>query len=185
MGGAKESCDARARLAGDAKSGSNDDADSLLRELAAAPDRAPEVTPTRIAHFRILGRLGKGGMGVVYRAEDETLRRMVALKLLPDAAGDEEQKQRFLREARSAAAVTHPNVAVIHQVGEADGRIYIAMELVEGESLRERLKQGRLDTASARDLAVQIARGLSAAHDKGIVHRDLKPENVMITTAGV
>ena len=108
----------------------------------------------------------------------------MALKLLPDASGDEERKQRFFREARSAAAITHPNVAVVHQVGEADGRIYIAMELVEGENLRARLARERLDVAEALGLAVQIARGLSAAHEKGIVHRDLKPENVMLTPAG-
>ena len=124
-------------------------------------------------------------MGVVYRAEDETLRRTVALKLLSDTGGDEETRQRFLREARSAAAITHPNVATVYQVGEADGRPYIAMELVEGESLRTRLGRGRLDVAAARELATQMARGLAAAHGKGIVHRDLKPENVMITPEGV
>jgi eukaryotic-like serine/threonine-protein kinase len=144
-----------------------------------------EQDPTTVAHFRILGRLGQGGMGVVYLAEDEKLRRKVALKLLPDASRNEERRQRFLREARSAAAITHPNVAVIHQVDEADGRVYIAMELIEGESLRARLERGPLDLATAKELALQMARGLAAAHDKGIVHRDLKPENVMITPAGV
>ena len=124
-------------------------------------------------------------MGMVYRAEDETLRRTVALKLLPDAGGNEERRQRFLREARSAAAISHPNVAVVYQVGEAEGRIYIAMELVEGENLRARLVRGRLELSTAKDLAGQIARGLAAAHDKGIVHRDLKPENVMITPSGL
>src|ERR1017187_6587579 len=124
-------------------------------------------------------------MGVVYRAEDEKLRRAVALKVLPDTSGNEERRQRFLREARSAAAITHPNVAVVYAVDEADGRIYIAMELVEGENLRARLDRGRLDVAIAKELAEQIARGLAAAHEKGIVHRDLKPENVMITPPGV
>jgi serine/threonine-protein kinase len=164
---------------------SKDGADTFLRAIAAAPELPVESAPARIAHFRILGKLGQGGMGVVYRAEDEQLRRTIALKLLPDPSGDEEKKQRFLREARSAAAITHPNVAVVHQIGEVEGRIYIAMELVEGENLRARLDRGRLDVATARELAVQIARGLSAAHDKGIVHRDLKPENVMITPAGL
>ena len=144
----------------------------------------PASVPARIAQFRILGLLGRGGMGAVYRAHDETLRRDVALKLLP-TTGDEERRHRFLREARSAAALTHPNVAVIYEVGEDAGRIYIAMELIEGESLRQRMDRGRLDPASARGLAEQIARGLAAAHDKGIVHRDLKPENVMITREGV
>ncbi len=140
--------------------------------------------PESVAHFRILGRLGAGGMGVVYRAKDEALRRTVAVKLLRETGGDAETRQRFLREARSAAAITHPNVAVIYQVGEADGRLYIAMELVEGESLRTRLGRGRLDAAKACELATQMARGLAAAHEKGIVHRDLKPENVMITPDG-
>src|SRR5271163_4437529 len=125
--------------------------------------------PPRIAHFRIVSPLGRGGMGVVYRAEDETLRRIVALKLLPDTSGDEERRQRFLREARSAAAITHPNVATVYQVGEADGRIFIAMELVPGESPRERVNRGRLDLAAARELGTQIARGLAAAHEQGMV----------------
>jgi len=141
--------------------------------------------PARVAHFRILATLGQGGMGVVYRAEDEKLRRPVAIKLLQDTSGNEERRQRFLREARSAASITHPNVAVVHAVDEADGRIYIAMELVEGENLRDRMDRARLDLATAKDLAGQIARGLAAAHEKGIVHRDLKPENVMITPSGV
>ncbi len=165
---------------------SESEADSLLRAVAHAPERQPDgPDPTQVAHFRILGRLGQGGMGVVYRAVDETLRRTVALKLLRDTGGDAETRQRFLREARSAAAVTHPNVAIVHQVGEADGRPYIAMELVKGESLRARLGRGRLDVATARELAVQMARGLAAAHAEGIVHRDFKPENVMITPEGV
>ncbi len=144
-----------------------------------------DPAPSRIGPFRVIAPLGQGGMGVVYRAEDETLRRVVALKLLPDASGSDERRQRFLREARSAAAITHPNVATVYQVGEADGRVYIAMELVAGENLRERMARGRLDLETAKDLATQIARGLAAAHEQGIVHRDLKPENVMITPDGV
>ncbi len=151
-----------------------------MTEDAARPAGDPE----RIAQFRIVGRLGMGGMGVVYRAHDESLRRDVALKLLPEAGGDEERKQRFLREARSAAAISHPNVAVVHQVGEADGRVYIAMELVEGQNLRRWLDRERPSVPLALDIAGQIARGLAAAHLKGIVHRDLKPENVMITPSG-
>ena len=114
---------------------------------------------TTLGHYRIIGRLGQGGMGVVYRAEDEKLRRTVALKVLPDTSGNEERRQRFLREARSAAAITHPNVAVVHAVDEADGRIYIAMELVEGENLRARLDRGRLDLATAKDLACRLPAG--------------------------
>jgi serine/threonine protein kinase len=144
-----------------------------------------EAPPDRIAHFKILGELGRGGMGIVYRALDEKLRRTVAIKVLPNHSGDSERRQRFLREARSAAVITHANVAVIHQVEESDGRIFIAMELVDGESLRERLNRGRPDTATVRHLALQIAAGLSAAHERGIVHRDLKPENVMIARSGL
>ncbi|HEY8072462.1 MAG TPA: serine/threonine-protein kinase [Labilithrix sp.] len=172
-----------AKDGGDATSG--DTPDSFLRAVASTPERAPEAVPERIAHFRVLARLGGGGMGVVYRVRDETLWRDVALKLLPHDAGDGERRQRFLREARAAAGITHANVAVVHQVGEADGRVYIAMELVDGSTLRERLEGGPLERAVALDLAVQIARGLGAAHERGIVHRDLKPENVMITPAGV
>src|ERR1700689_5355170 len=154
--------------------------------VAGDADPATDVSdPTRVAHFCILGRLGAGGMGVVYRAEDETLQRAVALKLLPAAvSGDAERRQRFLREPRSAAALTHPNVPVVYQVGEDAGRIFIAMELVDGESLLDRLLRGPLDVATARELGAQIARGLAAAHEKGIVHRDLKPENVMVATGG-
>jgi len=123
-------------------------------------------------------------MGVVYRAHDESLRRDVALKVMP-RTGNEERRQRFLREARSAAGITHPNVAVVHQIGEDEGRIYIAMELVNGESLRQRLERGPFAEPTALQLAGQIAQGLAAAHDRGIVHRDLKPENVMITADGV
>ena len=102
-------------------------------------------------------------MGVVYRAEDEKLRRPVAIKVLQDTSGNDERRQRFLREARSAASITHPNVAVVYAVDEADGRVYIAMDLVEGENLRARLDRGRLELATAKDLAMQIARGLAAA----------------------
>jgi eukaryotic-like serine/threonine-protein kinase len=134
-----------------------------------------------LAHFRIVEKLGEGGMGVVYRATDEKLRRSVALKVLPDSfAQDADRRRRFLREARSAAAVTHANIATVHDVGEADGHVFIAMELVEGETLRARLEKG-LSVAESVRIAKEIARGLARAHEKGIVHRDLKPENVMIS----
>ncbi len=160
-------------------------AQTLDAEVEPAPSPVrDDLVGTTLDHYHIVGRLGEGGMGVVYRAEDEKLRRTVALKVLVDATRSEEKRQRFLREARSAAAVTHPNVAMVHQIDENDGRIYIAMELVEGENLRERLKRGSLDPATALAMGEQIARGLAAAHAKGIVHRDLKPENVMITPSG-
>jgi serine/threonine-protein kinase len=170
---------------GRADRGQSDDYESWLAAIAAAPPKTPDAVPSRIAQFTIRGVLGRGGMGVVYRAHDEALRRDIALKLLPES-GDEERRQRFLREARSAAAITHPNIAVVHQVGEDAGRVYIAMELVAGQSLRQRLsEQPPLDMTTALDLGEQIAEGLAAAHAKGIVHRDLKPENVMVTPDGV
>jgi tetratricopeptide (TPR) repeat protein len=137
-----------------------------------------------LAQFRIESKLGEGGMGVVYRATDTRLRREVALKVLPDAlAGDDERKRRFLREARSAAAVTHPNIATVYDVGEAAGHVFIAMELVAGETLRDRMEPG-LTRKEAVRIAKEIARGLRRAHEKGVVHRDLKPENVMVTPDG-
>jgi eukaryotic-like serine/threonine-protein kinase len=137
-----------------------------------------------LAHFRIDAKLGEGGMGVVYRATDMKLGREVALKVLPrDVAGDDERRWRFLREARSAAAVTHPNIATVYEIGDADGDVFIAMELVLGETLRDKIARG-LPHAESWRIAKEIARGLSRAHDKGVVHRDLKPENVMVTTDG-
>jgi serine/threonine protein kinase len=134
-----------------------------------------------LAHFRIVDKLGEGGMGVVYKATDEKLRRTVALKVLPEAlARDEDRRRRFLREARAAAAVSHPNIAAVHDVGEAHGRIFIAMELLEGETLRERLGGGAMAVPGALNIAVQIARGLAKAHQANVVHRDLKPENVIV-----
>jgi len=137
-----------------------------------------------LSHFRIDAKLGEGGMGVVYRATDETLGREVALKVLPDShAGDDERRRRFLREARSAAAVTHPNIATVYEVGEIDGKVFIAMELIAGGTLREHMAPGLAYDESCR-IAKEIAKGLARAHDKGVVHRDLKPENVMVTPEG-
>jgi tetratricopeptide (TPR) repeat protein/tRNA A-37 threonylcarbamoyl transferase component Bud32 len=138
-----------------------------------------------LAHFRILAKIGEGGMGVVYRAEDVHLRRPVALKVLPpDVVGSEERRARFLREARAAAAVPHPNIATIYEIGEADGVVFIAMELVEGTTLRSRLGASPLTVKDAVQIALQIAEGLAGAHQSHVVHRDLKPENVAITPAG-
>ena len=158
--------------------------DELLRALASAPSIDPATfAPSseklalegrKLGHFLVETRLGHGGMGVVYRAVDEQLHRRVALKVLRKRArGD------LLLEARNAAAVTHPNLAAIYEVGEADGVAFIAMELVEGETLRARLRAG-LGHAEALRVAREIARGLARAHREGIVHRDLKPENVML-----
>ncbi|HJL20040.1 MAG TPA: serine/threonine-protein kinase [Sandaracinaceae bacterium LLY-WYZ-13_1] len=148
--------------------------------------RADAQIGREIAHFRIVAPLGQGGMGVVYRAEDRKLRRPVALKVLPpERTADEASRRRFLREARSAAAVTHPCIATIYEVGEDDdGTVYIAMEMVEGHSLREVLAEGPPPLQDTLAIAVDVARGLARAHRAGIVHRDIKPDNVMIDPEG-
>ena len=134
-----------------------------------------------LSHFRILAEIGKGGMGVVYKARDEKLRRDVALKVLPpELVGDEERRARFLREARAAAAINHPNIATIHEVDEADGVIFIAMELVEGKTLRSLIRGRSLHIPDALKIATGIAAGLAEAHKAGVVHRDLKPENIIV-----
>jgi len=135
----------------------------------------------RLAHFVIQRQLGAGGMGVVYEATDETLGRKVAVKVLPpELVGSAERRQRFLREARSAAAMSHPNIATVFEIDEADGQVFIVMELVGGESLRDLLSQGRLPITRALDIALGVTRAAEHAHAAGVVHRDLKPENVMV-----
>ena len=138
-----------------------------------------------ISHYRILEKLGQGGMGVVYKAQDTKLERLVALKFLPaHLLGDPDIRKRFDREAKSAAALSHPNVCRVYEIDESDGKTFIAMELVEGESLDKKIKQGPLKLDEALDIAQQTARGLEAAHDKGIHHRDIKPENLMVDAKG-
>ena len=157
---------------------------SRATRSSGSPREVFPVIGRTLSHFRIESKLGEGGMGVVYRATDEKLLREVALKILPASlANDTERRQRFLREARSAAAVTHPSIATVYEVDEAEGLVFIAMELVLGETLRERMAPG-LTHAEALRIAGAVARGLSRAHGKGVVHRDLKPENVMITADG-
>jgi serine/threonine protein kinase/dipeptidyl aminopeptidase/acylaminoacyl peptidase len=137
-----------------------------------------------ISHYKILEKLGEGGMGVVYKAEDTKLDRMVALKFLPPhLAASEQDKARFTQEAKAAAALNHPNVCSIIDIQEHDGQMFIVMEFVDGQTLRE--KRGTISFKQAIDIGIQIADGLSAAHDKGIVHRDIKPENIMIRKDGI
>ncbi len=140
-----------------------------------------------ISHYRILEKLGEGGMGVVYKAEDTTLGRAVALKFLPpDLTRDAAAKERFIQEARAASALDHPNICNIHEVGETDdGQTFIAMAFYEGEDLKSRIGRGPLKLDDALDIAVQIAQGLAKAHDRGIVHRDVKPANIIITKDGL
>ena len=138
-----------------------------------------------ISHYYILEKLGEGGMGIVYKAQDTRLERLVALKFLPpDLSDAPEAKQRFITEARAASALNHPNVATVYDIGEAELRSFIAMELVEGETLKSRLKAGRLSFEQVKAMGLQIAEGLQAAHAKGIVHRDIKPDNLLLTRDG-
>ncbi len=144
-----------------------------------------EVIGATLKHYKIESQLGQGGMGVVYRARDERLQRAVALKLLPEELSvDADRKRRFLQEARAACAVNHPAIAQIYDVDEQDGSIFIAMELVEGRTLRELIAAKELDVLGAIEIARQVADGLAKAHDAGIVHRDIRPENVMVTGDG-
>src|SRR5271170_6341110 len=140
---------------------------------------------TKLGPYEIVGPLGAGGMGEVYRARDTRLGREVALKVLPESfSRDADRLRRFEQEARAVAALNHPNILAIHDIGEQDGSPFIVSELLEGASLRTELDHGPLPPRKASDYAAQIAQGLAAAHDKGIVHRDLKPENIFFTKEG-
>jgi serine/threonine-protein kinase len=169
---------------------------SLYNWLTGAPSSAdsspslagtPEGTaaPERIGHYAITHKLGAGAMGVVYAARDERLGRTVALKTMASVASDETARKRFWREARAAASVNHPHVCQIYEIGEDRGELFIAMELLEGDPLSERLKQGAMTVSQAMPIALEILAALSALHSRGIVHRDLKPSNVFLTPHGV
>ena len=134
-----------------------------------------------ISHYRIIGKLGEGGMGVVYRAEDTKLERTVALKFLgAHLLNDEEAKQRFLREAKAAAALSHPNICHVYEIDEVDGKTFISMEFVTGETIEEQIARGPLAIRDALEVACQVALGLEAAHEASVVHRDIKPANILI-----
>ncbi len=139
----------------------------------------------KISHYKVLEKVGEGGMGVVYKAEDTRLGRTVALKFLAaHLLKDAESRKRFDREAKAVAALNHPNICTIHEIDEAEGRTFLALEFIEGESLQARIERGPLPLEDALDLARQAADGLEAAHEKGVVHRDIKPGNLLITPKG-
>ena len=157
------------------------DKESFMRRVLAG-----NVIGTVISHFQILDRIGGGGMGVVYRAEDMSLKRTVALKfLMPDLVRDPTAKKRFLKEAQAASALDHPNICTIHEISEADeGLLFICMAYYGGENLSARISRGPLTVAEALDVVIKIGRGLAKAHEHGIVHRDIKPANIIITADG-
>ena len=158
--------------------------DSLTRTLTS-PLSVPAKDSLIAGKYRIIEEIGHGGMGVVYKAEDIKLKRCVALKFLPPYLMDSpELKERFLIEAQAAAVLSQPNICVIHEVGESEERPYIAMEFIEGETVRDRIRRGPLKPEEALDITVQVAAGLGEAHRKGIIHRDIKSANVMITEKG-
>ncbi|UCH82794.1 MAG: serine/threonine protein kinase, partial [Candidatus Latescibacterota bacterium] len=139
-----------------------------------------------ISHYKILEKLGEGGMGVVYKAEDLKLKRTVALKFLRSAAfGSDEQKSRFVREAQTAAALDHATICTVYEIDEVGDQIFISMAYIDGVNLKERLQTGPLDIDEACGIAIQVARGLEAAHANGIVHRDIKCSNIVVTDQGM
>jgi len=145
----------------------------------------PDMVGSTISHYKITAKLGEGGMGVVYKAEDTKLERTVALKFLAaPLLNDAEAKERFLREAKAAAALHYPNVCPVYEIDEVDGKTFLAMAFLKGETLEDRISKGPLPLKDALDIARQVAEGLQAAHAEGIFHRDIKPANILVSPEG-
>jgi serine/threonine protein kinase len=188
-----QACGGDAELRGEVESliSSHDEAGHSVEVMAAEAatkmlsDQARSIEGKQIEHYQVLSRIGRGGMGEVFLAQDTKLNRKVALKLLrSDLTANEDRLRRFQQEAQAASSLNHPNILTIHEIGQDDALHFMATEYVEGETLREHISRARMSLGQVLEIVIQVASALSAAHQAGIIHRDIKPENVMLRTDG-